>query len=279
MNIRLIDTHSHVHFPEYETDRDAVLSRMVEKGIATVTIGTTLGTSRSAVAFAEAHEYVWAAVGYHPEHFSSSFAYDGEEDKGEYDINELERIATSSQKVVAIGETGLDFYRIDEGRDPAVAKAAQEGGFRDQIVLAKKLDLALVVHCRDAFERVAEILDEIPASDRPRTIIHCFTGTWTNAAPLLELGCYLSFSGILTFPPRKGTDPEHTLQRVAEQMPLDRILVETDAPFLAPVPHRGQRNEPSYVEEVAKRLGELRGIDLEDICQLTTDNAKAVFQL
>jgi len=277
--MHLIDTHSHIHFPDFDADRDVVLSHMKDKGIGTIVIGTTLGTSQVAIAFAESHENIWASVGYHPEHFSSSFIYKGEEDKGEYSIDALRKLAQSSSKVVAIGETGLDFYRIDEGIDIAQAKAQQEKGFREQIALAHELDLALVVHSREAFEDLTRILkDEQQKGNQARTIIHCFTGSWKDAQPLLDLGCSLSFSGVITFPPKKIQDPETHIHRVIERMPIDRILIETDAPFLAPVPYRGKRNEPAYVEEVAKKIAELRGISLEEVSQQTLKNAKSILK-
>lgn len=278
--MNLFDSHSHLNFPGFDADREAILARMAEKGIGTVTIGTTLGSSKSAIEFAEQHENIWASVGYHPEHFTSDFVMAGEEDKGEYSIEKLRALATSSKKVVAIGETGLDFYRIDEGRDVDAAKQKQEAGFRDQLALARELDLALVVHCRDAFPALIRILmDEQTKGDLPRTVIHCFSGTWVDAQLLLDLGCYLSFAGTITFPAKKDQDPETMPQRVVERMPLDRMLIETDAPFLTPVPHRGKQNEPTYVEFVAEKVAELRKMEVDEIAKVTTENAKRVFKL
>lgn len=278
--MKLIDTHSHLHFPDYAADRERCLARMKEKGIGSIVVGTTLGTSKQAIDFAETQENIWAAVGYHPEHFSSSFAYRGEEDKGEYSIEALRLLAKSSRKVVAIGETGLDFYRMDEGIDIEQAKKKQEQGFREQLQLAAELGLTLVIHCRDAFKEVAQVLqDEQTKGRNPRTVIHCFTGSWGDAQHLLELGCWLSFSGIITFPPKKSQDPELAIQRVIERMPLGKILIETDAPFLAPVPHRGERNEPAFVDEVAKTVAQLRNME-QNACHVQLrDNARQAFQL
>lgn len=278
--MNMIDTHSHLHFPEYGQDREACLARMREKGIGTIAIGTTLGTSASAIAFAEKETDVWASVGYHPEHFSSDFAYQGEEDKGEYSIQRLRELAQSSPKVIAIGETGLDFYRIDEGIDAMEAKKKQEQGFREQLVLAAELDKTLVVHTRDAFPDLVRILaDEKRKGHAPRTVIHCFTGSWTDAQPLLGLGCWLSFSGIITFPPKKAQDPEMAVQRVIERMPESNILAETDAPFLAPVPYRGKRNEPAHVEEVVRSIADIRGMGLPDCQRLLMENTQKAFRL
>jgi TatD DNase family protein len=280
MTPRLIDSHSHIHFPGYDADRSDVLQRMKEGNIGTVTIGTTLKTSRQAVEFADATDGVWATVGYHPEHFTSAFEYQGEEDKGTYDIGELKQIAQSSKKVVAIGETGLDFFRIDEGRDIEAGKTKQENGFREQIHLAQELDLAVVIHCRDALTRLAEIVrEEKERGWNVRGVVHCYTGTWEEAQPLLDLGLYLSFTGIITFPPKKSDDPEKHVHRVIERMPLDRMLIETDAPFLTPVPHRGERNEPTYVEFVARKIAELRSLGFDEISAQTTENAKTLFRI
>jgi TatD DNase family protein len=278
--VRLLDTHCHIHFPDYAQDREEVLLRMQEEGIGGVTIGTTLKTSREAVLFAEMHENIWASVGYHPEHFTSAFVYQGEEDKEEYSIDEIKKLAQSSKKVVAIGETGLDFYRIDEGLNREEAMRKQEEGFREHIKIAHELDLTLVVHCREALSRLAEILrEEQQAGRTTRTIVHCFSGTWEEAKPLLELGCYLSFAGVITFPPKKTQDPEAHVHRVIERMPLHRILVETDAPFLTPVPHRGKRNEPAYVSFVAKKIAEIRNVETGNMQQTLLQNAKDVFQI
>jgi TatD DNase family protein len=257
-----------------------LLQELQDARIGAVTIGTTVGTSRSAVAFAEAHPGVWATVGYHPEHFSSAHVYPGEEDKGEFDLAALEGLARSSKKVVAIGEIGLDFYRIDEGLDADAAKRKQVEGFEAQIGLAERLGLPVVVHCRDAFSELIRIIRaRRDAGATNAYIIHCFTGTWADAEPLLALGCFLSFSGVVTFPPRKGTDPESHLARVVERAPADRILVETDAPFLAPVPHRGQRNRPVWVARIAESMAAARGEDVEAFCRHTVENTRKAFGL
>lgn len=275
----LIDSHCHLHFPPYAEDRMDVLTRMREKRVWGITVGTTIGTSKSAVAFADQTEGVWAAVGYHPEHFTSSYHDEAEGDADIYAIEEIKNIARSSKKVVAIGETGLDFFRIDEGLAEQ-GKESQEKGLRDHLALARELDLPVVIHCRDALTRLAEIFqDEQARAGQIRGVVHCFTGTWEEAKPLLDLGLHLSFAGIITFPPKKIDDTEKHVHRVIERMPLDRLLVETDAPYLTPIPFRGKRNEPTYVEYVAQKVAELRSVSMEDIARQTTQNAQALFQL
>jgi TatD DNase family protein len=241
-------------------------------------VGTTISTSIAAVQLAESVEGVWATVGYHPEHFTSDFHDSSEPDAGNYNLDELARIAKSSKKVVAIGETGLDFYRIDEGRDVVTAREIQERGFREQITLAYKLGLPVVIHCREALTRLAEILqEEYRAGKKVKVVIHCYTGTWKEAGPLLDLGAFLSFTGIITFPVKKDADLEHHLHRVIERMPIERMFLETDAPFLTPVPYRGKRNEPLYVKYVAEQIAKLRNCSIDEIAEQTTKNARDFF--
>jgi len=253
---------------------------MQEKRIWGITVGTTIGTSKAAIEFADKTEGVWATVGYHPEHFTSSYHDEAEGDAGTYSIDELETIARASKKVVAIGETGLDFFRMDEGTDVEEGKAKQEKGFREQIALARRLDLPVVIHCRDALTRLAEIIQDEQTTNGPvRGVVHCFTGTWEEAKPLLDLGLHLSFTGIITFPVKKSQDPEIAVHRVIERMPIQQMLIETDSPYLTPVPHRGERNEPTYVEFVAQKIAEMRGIPAEDVARATVETTRHLFRI
>jgi TatD DNase family protein len=278
--LSLIDTHSHLHFPLYTEDLAFVLARMTEKRIGTLTVGTTLENSEKAVAFAEAHENVWAVVGLHPEHLTSSYhdAEEGEHVEMTLDVERLEKIARSSQKVVAIGEVGLDFHQIEEGMTLEEAQVKQEAGFLAHIDVASRLNLPLVIHCREVFDRIAEILREAQAEGKNvRGVVHSFTGTWAQAQTFLELGFFIGVNGIATFPPKKQQDPATVIDRTIEKIPLDRLLLETDAPFLAPVPFRGKRNEPAYVEEVARHVARVRGMTLEGVARQTTENARMLF--
>jgi len=281
MTPRLVDSHCHLHFPAYDEDRDDVLSRMRQNGVWGITVGTNETTSRSGIRFAERHPDVFATVGYHPEHLTSSY-HDKSEgwDDAPYTIGTIAELARSSKEVVAIGETGLDFYRIDQDRDAEDAAQEQERALRDHIALAHELDLPLVFHCRDAFHRLAVLIqDEMSRGKRVRGVVHCFTGTWDEAVPLLDLGLHLSFTGIVTFPPKKTEDPSKGLRRVVEKMPLHRLLVETDAPWLTPIPHRGKRNEPSYVEYVAKEIANIRKTTFDEITRVTVENTVNLFHL
>ena len=278
----LVDTHCHLHFPPYKDDLQTVLGRMAEKHIWGVTIGTSLHNSEHGIQFAEANENIWATVGLHPEHFTSDFhdEQEGEVHESALDIELLRRLAQSSKKVVGIGETGLDYFRIDEGRDAIEARKLQEESFLQHLRVAHELDLTLIIHCRDALTRLAELLQaEQTAGRTVRTIVHSFTGTWAEAKPLLDLGCYIAVNGISTFPLRKTQTTEQAINRTIEQIPMDRLLVETDSPYLAPMPYRGKRNEPAYVEEVAKHIASVRNISVEEVATQTTENARKVFRI
>ena len=295
----LIDSHCHIQDSQYNQDREAVLGRMADKKRWGIAIGTSLINSQKALLFAESRNNFWATVGLHPEYLTSDFinpADDPDIDRF-FDAQCLQEIAASSKKIVAIGETGLDFYRIpggagslsvrqaggfagDEGRDQEEAKQKQEKVFREHLLVARQLNLPVVIHCRDALSRLAEILqEEVDAGRAVSAVVHSFTGTWQEAKPLLDLGCYIAVNGIATFPLKKNQNPEETIDRTIERMPIDRLLIETDAPYLAPTPFRGKRNEPAWVEEVAKHVAKVRHMTLEEIAELTTGNAQKLFSL
>lgn len=278
----LIDTHSHIHFPAYDEDREAVLKRMRDKRIWAITIGTAMENSKQGIAFAEQHPDIWTTVGLHPSHTTHSHEDENEGAVHEKDVTKetLIEIAKSSKKVVAIGEAGLDFYRLDQVEDAEAAKVKQERVFREHLLAAHELDLPVVIHCRDALTRLAEVLQEEQSAGRKtRGVVHSFTGTWDEAKPLIDLGMHIAVNGIATFPLRKGQNPEGAIDRTIERIPLDRLLLETDAPYLAPASFRGKRNEPAFVEEVAKHVAEVRGVSLDEIAGKTTANAVDLFQM
>lgn len=278
----LVDTHCHVHFPPYNDDRTEVLARMREKRIWGITIGTGLVNGERGLRFAEANEGIWATVGLHPEHVTSDYQDENEGEKPEHEVTkeQLVKIASSSEKCVAIGETGLDWYRIDEGRDKEKAKTDQEKVLREHFLAAHELGLPLVFHCREALTRLAEILqEESNAGRKHRGVVHSFTGTWEEAKPLIDLGLHIAVNGISTFPPKKGSDPSKAIDRTIERIPFERLLIETDAPYLAPNPYRGKRNEPAYVEEVARHAASIRKVSLEEFAAQSTQNAMELFRL
>ena len=254
----LIDTHTHLDDAKYDHDREAMIARAREAGVeAFVTIGCDLKTSRSAVALADQYPFVYASVGVHPHevrHISD----------GWYD--EFRRLA-QSQKVIAYGEIGLDYhYNHSSPTD-------QRDRFREQIQLARELNLPVIIHTREAQEETITILKEEKASE-VGGVFHCFSGDAWLAKDALDLGFYLSFSGILTF--QNAT----MLREIAKNTPLDRILIETDCPYLTPVPYRGKRNEPAYVTQVAKQLAAIHPeLSIEQIERHTTENAKRLFRI
>ena len=252
----LIDTHTHLDDARYNDDRDAMISRAREAGVeAFVTIGCDLATSRAAVALASQHHFVYASIGVHPhevKHIS----------EGWYD--EFRRLV-KNKKVVAYGEIGLDYHYNHS------SPKEQRERFREQIQLARELNLPIIIHTREAQDDTMTILKEEKASEIGG-VFHCFSGDAWLAKDALDLGFYLSFSGILTF--QNAT----MLRDIAKHTPLDRMLIETDCPYLTPVPHRGKRNEPAYVAHVAQQLAAIHPeLSLEQIEQRTTENAKRLF--
>ena len=281
MSYRYIDTHCHLHFPVYDADREAVLARLTDSGGAAISIGTSLASSKAGIVFAEQHPNIWATVGLHPAHVTHPHLDENEGAVDERDVSfeALKELASSSKKVVAIGEAGLDLYRVTED-EKATALAEQCRVFEVHLAVAEALDLPVVIHCRDALRELATLLSERKqAGHHDRCVLHSFTGTWSEAEPLIKLGCFVALNGIVTFPPRKGVIPENWLEVVAKHVPADRLLLETDAPYLAPIPHRGERNEPSFVPFVAEYLAKVMGVSVDDLLSVTTANAKSVFAI
>jgi TatD DNase family protein len=253
----LFDTHAHLHFPEFAGDLDAVLARARAAGVRRmVTIGTDVPTSRAAAALAAREPDVWAAVGIHPHEAA---------DADEAALAEIERLA-SAPRVVAIGETGLDFFRDRSPRE------AQTRAFTAQVALARRLGKPVLVHCRDAHAEALALL----AADGPLErggIMHCFSGDLAVARRCVELGLLVSLAGPVTYP-KPGALPE-----VARTIAADRLVVETDCPFLPPQPYRGKRNEPAYLAITAARVAELRGEPVADLAARMSENARVLFRL
>lgn len=287
----IIDSHCHVHFNAYKEDMDEVIRRTRADGVALITVGTQATTSKKGLEVAEAYDGVWATVGLHPNHLIEQEFWDDDELPPEeqatpkiktraerFDLAYYRELA-KHPKCVAIGECGFDYYRLPEGTDLEAIKKVQEEAVRLQFDLATEMDLPVAIHCRDAHIDQARVIREYVESGRlaRRGVIHCFTGTVEEAQVYIDLGFYISFTGIITFPPRKTEGEFSALQRVVQALPLESILVETDAPYLTPVPHRGKRNEPAYVRHVAAKVAELKGISLEEVERVTTENAKKLF--
>ena len=253
----LIDTHAHLDDARFDGDRDAMIARAREAGVENfVTIGCDLTTSRAAVELADRYPFVYATVGVHP-HEAKQI--------GDSWYDDLRRLA-QHQKVVAYGEIGLDYHY---NHSPP---KLQRERFREQIVLARDLRLPIVVHTREAQDDTITVLKEENAAD-VGGVFHCFSGDARLAKDALDLGFLLSFSGVITF--QNAT----MLRDIVKTVPMDRILVETDSPYLTPAPHRGKRNEPAHVRLVAEKIAAIQGMTTDQVAELTSQNARRVFKI
>ena len=250
----LIDTHAHLNMDKYQGDLDEVIQRALDADVRTiVNIGCDVPSSEKAVRLANRYDSLWVAVGIHP-HDANTLDHKA--------IGKLKELA-EDDKVIAIGETGLDFYRDLSPRD------VQREAFGKQIRLAKEVDLPVVVHLRNANQEGLEILK---AQAVNRGVLHCFSGSLEQAREAVELGFYLGFDGPITFNSPK-------LISVLKEIPKERILLETDCPYLTPKPHRGKRNEPSYLKFICQKAASELGLTYDDLARLTTTNAKTLFRL
>ncbi|HEY4506471.1 MAG TPA: TatD family hydrolase [Candidatus Paceibacterota bacterium] len=263
---RLIDIHSHLQDKAYDSDRDDVIARMKEAGGSTIIVGTDRKMSEDAVVLAEKHN-LWATVGQHPT--------DIPDEVFEYDFYKK---LTAHPKVVGIGECGLDYFRLQVSGDRDQVVEKQKRLFEEHLRLAVEVNKPLMVHCRptvgtqDAYNDLLEILKPKTSNLNPTPgNVHFFAGSWATAQKFLNLGFTLSFTGVITF--------THGYDGVIKNMPLNMIMVETDAPYVSPVPYRGKRNEPAYVTEVIKRIAEIKGESEENVARVTLENAVRVFGL
>ncbi|HEV7254637.1 MAG TPA: TatD family hydrolase [Mesorhizobium sp.] len=253
----LIDSHCHLDFPDFAPEREGVIARAEAAGIARmITICTRVRCFDAVRAIAEAHGSVFCSVGTHPHNAAEEL---------DVSADDLARLS-EHPRVVAIGEAGLDYHYDKSPRD------AQARGFRNHIAAARRTQLPLVIHARDADADMAAILEEESAKGAFPFVLHCFSSGAELARTGIRLGGYVSFSGILTF--KTSAD----IRAIAAELPADRILVETDAPYLAPPPHRGKRNEPAYVRHTAEVLAHVRGISPDEVAGLTTENAFRLFR-
>ena len=254
----LVDTHAHLDSSQYDSDRIAVIERARKSGIRQIlTVGCDLASSQASIALATEHGDIYASVGIHPHD-----ALQG----SEAGIAALRDLAKSSAKVVAIGEIGLDFYRDRAPRD------VQRDTFRRQIQLAREVNLPLIIHDRDAHDEIETILRE-EAAREIGGVLHCFSGDLAMARRCLDLGFYLSFPGTITYPANAAA------REIVKIVPDDRLLIETDCPYLSPVPQRGKRNEPAFVRYTAKAIADLRGISESDVARLVRRNSYDLFQI
>ncbi len=265
----MIDTHTHLDFKEFDRDREETIKRFFDLGgEKLVNVGCNLASSEQSAELADKHENIFASIGIHP-HDAENFT--------ELVLRKLEDLA-AHKKVIAVGEIGLDFFRNFSPRE------TQTKAFKAQLELAEKYKKPVIIHCREAYVDLLEILKSYKISGW-RGVTHCFLGSWPIAEQLLSLGFYLGFTGAITYPKKRflkdslgmnfNLEPE--IFKVIKNAPLDRILIETDCPFLAPAPLRGKRNEPGFIKYVAEKIADLKNISVEKIEKATSENARKLF--
>jgi len=256
---RLVDTHCHLTDPKFSADRDATIARALEAGVTHIVAvggGGPVEASEEALELARTHEFIRSTAGIHPH------------DAKDFDDATEARVARllEHDRCVAVGETGLDYFYNHSPAD------VQKNALARHVALARRTGKPIVLHCRDAESDLRSVL----ASEAPGGlggVVHCFTGNYEDARWALDFGLFISFSGILTFPKSEA------MRDVASRLPLDRLLVETDSPYLAPAPHRGKRNEPAFVARVAERLAQVQHTDIARVLDVTGRNAAALFSL
>ena len=252
----LFDTHAHLDAAAFQADRDILVASLPEQGVGLVmNPGCDLNSSLDAVALAGKYSHVYAAVGSHP---------DAADQVNEEVLEEYRKLCKLHPKVRAIGEIGLDYHYED------VPRRIQQKAFRAQMALARELDLPVIVHEREAHQDGMAIVDEFP---EVKGVFHCYSGSLEMARELIKRGWYIGFTGVLTFKnARKAVE-------VASTIPLDRLVLETDCPYMAPEPFRGKRNDPGKLYRMAEKLAELRGMSVEEICRITTENGKRLYHI
>lgn len=266
ITMELIDTHCHLSFNAFSEDWEAAIERARAAGVRRmISVGAAVDTTEKAIVIAERSEGVYATVGIHPTHTEDDVF-----DEAWF------REKLAHPKVVAVGETGIDYYRIDQGRKEEIV-AQQEVLFKHHVRLAKVAQKPVILHSRDgkteqgedAYEHVFRLISDIGYT---QCVLHCYGGKWQQAKKFIDIGCLLSFTGIVTFK-NAGED----LREVVKNIPPDRYMIETDSPYLAPEPYRGKQNEPAYVAHVARGIAAIRGVSFEQVAEETTGNARRFF--
>lgn len=283
----LIDTHAHINFADYKDDSDETIRRALDNDTWMILVGSELKTSNRALNYANKYERgVYAAVGLHPIYLQENLIATDleEEDKSErnlkseeFDYGSYEKLA-KFEKVVAIGEIGLDYYHLDPAKNQNTLKKKQQEVFAAQIFLARNLDLPVIIHCRQAHDDLLEMLQDFKKeyghllpTNRPWGVVHCFSGNEDLAWKYFNLGLIISFTGLITFS-RNWDD-------LIRKTPLDRMMIETDSPYMTPEPYRGQRNEPLLVQYVAQKIADIKGIKVEKVAEKTTETARNLFRI
>jgi TatD DNase family protein len=251
----LIDSHAHLEMKEFDADRPDVIKRAGLAGVeCIITVGTSLSLSRKALAIARLYDNIYATVGVHPHDVAKA---------GDKTFDELKKLA-GDPKVVAYGEIGLDYFRNISPREIQVEM------FSRQLELACELKLPVIIHDRDAHEQTLRMVKDSPIR---HGVFHCFSGDWAMARQCIDLGFYISVPGVVTF------DKSQQLHEVVRQTPLECLLLETDCPYLTPVPHRGKRNEPAFIIHTAQKVAQIKGLSLEEVAQAAAQNTRKLFRL
>lgn len=252
----LFDTHAHMDDRAFDGDREALLSGLKERGTGLImNPGCSLASSKNAVALSGAYDFVYAAVGSHP---------DAADEVNDDVLEQYRRMAKENPKVKAIGEIGIDYHYED------IPRQVQLAAFRSQMALARELGLPVIVHEREAHEDGMAVVKEFP---EVTGVFHCYSGSAEMARQLVNLGWYIGFTGVITF-----KNARRAIE-TAQSIPLERIVLETDCPYMAPVPHRGKRNDPGYLCYMAEKLAEIRGLSVEEICRVTLENGKRLYRI
>lgn len=277
-----IDTHSHINFKIFKDETDKIIQDSLSENTWQIIVGTDYKTSQRALQFANKYERgVYVAVGLHPLHLHSTKNegedYDFVSTGEEFNYDAYEKIA-KFEKVVAIGEIGLDYYHIASNQNIDEVKVLQKEVFKQQLLLARRLNLPVIIHCRQAHDDTLEIISEFKQEyrelfekDQIWGVMHCFSGDEDLAWQYFSLGLIISFTGLITF--------SQQWDGLIRKLPSDKFMIETDCPFMTPEPYRGKRNEPILVKHVAKRIGEIRGKTIDRIAEVTTNNAKKLFRI
>lgn len=257
----MIDSHAHLDFPDFDARRSDILQRFEEAGgEIIINVGCDIESSKRSVALAEKHSNVYAAIGIHPHEANTLSGAT---------LKELEKLVVHP-RVVAVGEIGMDFFR-----EPRCSPQVQEAAFEKQLELAATYHKPIIIHCRETYDEVLEILKRYQP-DNWQGVLHCFTNTPAVAESFLALGFHVGFTGTITYQ-KPGGEDEKQVRETLRMMPQERLLVETDCPYLAPIPHRGQMNEPALVKNIIEKIAEMRGEAYEEIEKQTSQNARALF--
>ncbi|HPI82209.1 MAG TPA: TatD family hydrolase [Candidatus Paceibacterota bacterium] len=285
---KYIDIHCHTNFALFDEDRTSVINRALENNTWLINIGTQFDTSERAVEISNKYEEgVYATIGLHPTHTTSSYVDQDElgvyskelSQQGEIFDRQKYKKLSERGKVIAIGECGLDYFHLKKED-----KEKQTEVFIEQIKLANELNLPLMLHLRNSEEDLGssayqDALAILKKYSKVKGVIHFFAGTEKDAKDFIDFGFYISLAGVITYPPKKNNPRAINYEKIIKEIPLDKILADTDSPYVAPVPYRGNRNEPLYVREIVKKIAEIKGLEENDLAEKIVDNARALFNI